>query len=164
MNIEIQQPQPFDLVDNTVLIAGNAVGFEGHLTITVSEGHFEFTTNATTGSTSIRQFQAQIVIPNDVELKLDRLHVSIADDSAGDGDGIPAPVVTIPVLYGPRILPGYGGYWLHTVASGETLSALANRYYDDSTQWQAIFRANPHLINDPDIIFVGQVLRIPRVL
>lgn len=162
MNIEILQPQPFDLVDNTILIAGNAVGFEGHLTITVSEGHFEFTANATAGSTAIRQFQAQLTIPDGTELKLDRLHVSVADDSAGDGDGIPAPVATIPVLYGPRMLPNYGGYWLHTVSNGETLSALANHYYADSTQWQAIFRANPHIINDPDIIFTGQVLRIPR--
>jgi len=43
MNIEIQQPQPFDLVDDIIVIAGNAVAFEAHLTITVSDGHDEVT-------------------------------------------------------------------------------------------------------------------------
>ena len=35
MNITILQPQPFDLV--AIMIAGNAVGFEGHLSVNVSE-------------------------------------------------------------------------------------------------------------------------------
>ena len=56
--------------------------------------------------------------------KLNRLFVSLADDSGGE-DGVPPPMVTVPVLYGPMILPGYLGYFEHTVVSGDTLSALA---------------------------------------
>lgn len=37
MNITILQPQPFDLVVVAIMIAGNAVGFEGHLSVNVSE-------------------------------------------------------------------------------------------------------------------------------
>ena len=58
MNITILQPQPFDLVGGAIMIAGNAVGFEGHLSVNVSEGHGEVTGSASAGAASIRQFQA----------------------------------------------------------------------------------------------------------
>lgn len=161
MNIEIQQPQPFDLVGRTILIAGNAVGFEAHLTIRVSEGHDEFVGAATVGATSIRQFQASITIPENPAFQLNRLFVTLADDSGG-GDGAPIPSVTVPVLYGPMILAGYTGYFQHTVVSGDTLSALAGRYYGDTSQWGPIQQANQHIVPNPNLIFPGQVLRIPR--
>ncbi|WP_136657225.1 LysM peptidoglycan-binding domain-containing protein [Nitratireductor sp. XY-223] len=160
MNIEIQQPQPFDLVGQEILIAGNAVGFESHLTVTVSEGHDEVVGAATAGSTSIRQFQASIFIPDNVGFTLNRLFVTVADDSAGGEGGI--PTVTVPVLYGPMILPGYTGYFQHEVAAGDTLTAIAQHYYEGSSDWQPIMQANQHIIANPDLIFPGQVLRIPR--
>ena len=161
MNIDIQQPQPFDLVGREILIAGNAVGFEAHLTIRVSEGHDEVTGAATVGSTSIRQFHASITIPENAAFQLNRLFVTLADDSGGE-EGAPVPTVTVPVLYGPMILDGYLGYWQHEVAAGDTLSALAQRYYEDSSQWLPIQQANQHIVPDANLIFPGQVLRIPR--
>lgn len=162
MNIEILQPKPFDLVGSTILIAGNAVGFESHLTIRVSEGHDEIVGAATAGSTSIRQFQASIDIPADAAFQLNRLFVTIADDSGG-GDGAPVPTVTVPVLYGPMILEGYTGYWEHTVVAGDTLSAIARHYYDgNASRYTVIQQANQNIISDANLIFPGQVLRIPR--
>ncbi len=161
MNIEIQQPQPFDLVGETILIAGNAVAFEAHLTVTVSDGHDEVTGAATAGGTSIRQFQSSISIPSDTAFTLNRLFVTLADDSGG-GDGVPNPTAMVPVLYGPMILPGYTGFWYHEVKSGDTLSKLANHYYSNSTLWRPIHQANQHIVTNPDIIFPGQKLRIPR--
>ena len=163
MNIEIQQPKPFDLVGSTILIAGNAVGFESHLSVYVSDGHFEVTGNVVAGATSIRQFQTSITIPDDIDFHLDQLVISIADDSAGE-DGVPVTQVDIPVLYGPRILEGYGGYWEHEVVAGDTLSKLAREYYDDVSKWGLIHRANAHGVPNPDVINLGQVLRIPQVL
>ena len=160
MNIDIQQPRPFDLVGSKILIAGNAVGFESHLTIRVSDGHDEVVGAATAGSTSIRQFQASIDIPGDVAFTLTRLFVTVTDDSGG-GEG-PIPTVTLPVLYGPMILPGYTGYWLHEVVAGDTLTSLAQHYFDGSSNWQPIQQANQHLVSDPNLIFPGQLLRIPR--
>lgn len=160
MNIHIQQPQPFDLVGSEILIAGNAVGFEGHLTIKVGEGHDEVTGAASVGSTSIRQFQASIAIPDDAAFELERLFVTLADDSGG-GEA-PTPMVTVPVLYGPMILPGYLGYWEHEVVPGDTLSALAQRYYEDTNRWRPIHLANQHVVPNPDLIFPGMILRIPR--
>ncbi|HEX2019844.1 MAG TPA: Gmad2 immunoglobulin-like domain-containing protein [Aurantimonas sp.] len=163
MNIEILQPKPFDLVGSPLLIAGNAVGFESHLTIHVSDGHDEVVASATAGSTSIRQFQASVSIPATAAFTLSRLFVTVTGDSGGE-DGVPPPSVTIPVLYGPMILPGFGGYWLHTVARGESLSALARRYYGHASRYPIIQEANQHVVADASLIFPGQVLRIPREL
>lgn len=49
----------------------------------------------------------------------------------------------------------------HQVASGESLSKLAAKYYGDGRQWMKIFEANRNVLTDPDVIKVGQRLRIP---
>jgi nucleoid-associated protein YgaU len=162
MNIQIQQPQPYDLVDNTILISGNAVGFEGQVSISVGEGHDEYTAQAMVGGTSIRQFQASITIPDSHAFKLNRLFVRMVDDG-GIGDTPEAPSMMVPVLFGPMILPGYVGFWEHTVVRGESLSGIARHYYDgDSSKWKVIQQANQHIVPDANVIYPGQVLRIPR--
>lgn len=162
MNIEILQPQPWDLVGSTILIGGNAAGFEGHLSIRVSDGHTEITGAARAGSTAIRPFQASLAIPAGSGFRLSRLSLSVSDDSARGGETRP-PTVTIPVLYGPLILEGYSGYWEHRVKRGDTLFSLARHYFDgDETMHSAIQLANQHLIASPDTLAAGQVLRIPR--
>jgi len=161
MNIQILQPQPFDLVGQTIMIAGNAVGFEGHLSVSVSEGHVQFDAAASAGSIALRQFQATIEIPDAPNFQLDRVFVTVTDDSAG-GEGV-IPTVHVPVLYGPRILPGYIGYRNYTVAPGDTLSAISTLQYGDPGQVSVIQRANAHIIDDPNVIFPDQELRIPIV-
>ena len=49
----------------------------------------------------------------------------------------------------------------HDVVSGDTLSALAKRYYGDASKYNRIFEANRDQLNDPDKIKVGQKLKIP---
>jgi nucleoid-associated protein YgaU len=49
----------------------------------------------------------------------------------------------------------------YTVKSGDTLSRIAKHYYGKANAWHAIFNANRDLLNDPDKIFPGQVLKIP---
>lgn len=162
MTIEILQPRPFDLVGSTILIAGNANAFEGQITIRVSEGHDEYTGLATVGSLSIRQFQASITIPDTNAFKLSRLFVTLIDDTGGE-DGVLPPTATVPVLFGPMIYPGFFGYWEHTVVPGDTLSKISAQYYEgDTSQYPAIQQANQHVVADPNLIFPGQVLRIPR--
>jgi len=48
---------------------------------------------------------------------------------------------------------------LYTVKSGDTLSAIALRYYGDGNEYMKIARANG--IDDPDHIQAGQRLKIP---
>jgi nucleoid-associated protein YgaU len=49
----------------------------------------------------------------------------------------------------------------HEVKSGETLSKLAQRYYGDASLYPKIFEANKDVLKDPNLIRVGQKLRIP---
>ena len=156
-NLDIQQPQPFDLVGDTILIAGNAVAFEGTLTINVTDGHDEHSSFTTVGSLALKQFQGSIVIPGTNSFKLTRLFLRLADDSGNEN----GPAVTIPVLFGPKILPGYTGYRNYTVQPGDTLTKIAQAEYG-SNDFQPILEANQNIISDPNLIVVGQVLRIPR--
>ncbi|MHA6821169.1 peptidoglycan-binding protein LysM [Ralstonia pseudosolanacearum] len=49
----------------------------------------------------------------------------------------------------------------HTVASGDTLSAIAKKFYDDANKYPVIFEANKPMLSDPNKIYPGQKLRIP---
>jgi nucleoid-associated protein YgaU len=49
----------------------------------------------------------------------------------------------------------------YTVQKGDTLSHIAQAHYGRASQWRRIFDANRGLLDDPDRIQPGQVLRIP---
>ncbi|WP_353777429.1 peptidoglycan-binding protein LysM [Winogradskyella sp. 3972H.M.0a.05] len=51
----------------------------------------------------------------------------------------------------------------HTVESGDTLSKIAKHYYGDAMKYNAIFTANQPMLKDPNLIYPGQVLRIPNL-
>lgn len=51
----------------------------------------------------------------------------------------------------------------HTVVSGDTLSGIAKEYYGNAMKYPVIFEANKPMLEDPDKIYPGQVLRIPAV-
>ncbi|SFD02353.1 Gmad2 immunoglobulin-like domain-containing protein [Streptomyces aidingensis] len=159
MTIRIDQPREFDLVGNPVLIGGVGTGFEAVLHYRVEDGHDEvgghFSVGGGTGEHDHFQIRADV---SGAAFTLDRLFVQVFEISAKDGSEINK--VTVPVIYGPRIVPDYIGYREHTVASGETLSAIARSHYGDASLHTRIVRANPQ-ITDPDLIFPGQLLRIP---
>jgi nucleoid-associated protein YgaU len=49
----------------------------------------------------------------------------------------------------------------HEVEPGDTLSKIAEHYYGDSKLYPKIFDANRDVLKDPNMIRVGQRLRIP---
>ncbi len=49
----------------------------------------------------------------------------------------------------------------YEIVSGDTLSAVAKKYYGKSSAYMRIFEANREVIKDPDKIYVGQKIRIP---
>jgi len=49
----------------------------------------------------------------------------------------------------------------YTVASGDTLSKIAKKFYGDANKWRQIFDANRDIIKNPDLIYPGQTLKIP---
>jgi nucleoid-associated protein YgaU len=50
---------------------------------------------------------------------------------------------------------------MYTVKSGDTLSAIAKQFYGDANRYTEIFEANRPMLTDPNMIYPGQVLRIP---
>lgn len=73
-----------------------------------------------------------------------RLHEDpLADLPIGELLTVPSPVTLV------------------TVRSGDTLSGLAERHLGDARRWPEIHRLNGHLIDDPDLIDVGWVLKVP---
>ncbi|MBF5004036.1 peptidoglycan-binding protein LysM [Diaphorobacter caeni] len=51
----------------------------------------------------------------------------------------------------------------HDVVRGDTLSAIAKKYYGDANKYPAIFEANKPMLSSPDKIYPGQKLRIPAL-
>jgi len=51
----------------------------------------------------------------------------------------------------------------YTVKRGDTLSKIAQHFYGDANRYSAIFEANKPMLSDPDKIYPGQTLRIPRL-
>ncbi|MCB1959093.1 MAG: peptidoglycan-binding protein LysM [Rhodocyclaceae bacterium] len=49
----------------------------------------------------------------------------------------------------------------HTVVRGDTLSAIAKKFYGNANKYMVIFEANKPMLAHPDKIYPGQVLRIP---
>ena len=50
----------------------------------------------------------------------------------------------------------------YTVAKGDTLSKIAKQFYGDANKYNAIFEANRPMLEHPDRIYPGQMLRIPE--
>ncbi|MBS7321284.1 MAG: peptidoglycan-binding protein LysM [Myroides sp.] len=51
----------------------------------------------------------------------------------------------------------------YTVVSGDTLSKISKQFYGDANKYNTIFEANKPMLNHPDKIYPGQVLRIPNL-
>jgi len=49
----------------------------------------------------------------------------------------------------------------YEIQSGDTLGAIAKRYYGKASAYMRIFEANQGVIEDPDKIYPGQKIRIP---
>jgi len=52
----------------------------------------------------------------------------------------------------------------YTIEKGDTLWAIATKYYDDGSKYKDIVEANLEVIKDADLIYPGQSIRIPEIL
>ncbi len=51
----------------------------------------------------------------------------------------------------------------YTVVKGDSLSKIAQHVYGKASLWEKIYEENRDHIKDPDLIFPGQVLRLPEI-
>ncbi len=52
-------------------------------------------------------------------------------------------------------------YHLHKVSKGENLSVIAKKYLGNANKYMDIFNANKDILKNPDLIQIGQELKIP---
>ncbi|WP_439287430.1 peptidoglycan-binding protein LysM [Lonepinella sp. BR2357] len=52
----------------------------------------------------------------------------------------------------------------YVIQKGDTLSAIAKKFYGNAAKYPAIVEANKEVIKDANKIFPGQKIRVPKVL
>lgn len=58
---------------------------------------------------------------------------------------------------------GGAGEQSYTVEKGDNLSMISKRFYGKSKYWKQIFEANKDTIENPDLIYPGQTIRLPAI-
>jgi nucleoid-associated protein YgaU len=53
-------------------------------------------------------------------------------------------------------------YETYVVKAGDSLSKIAKNAYGDGNAWKRIFEANTDILKDPNKIYPGQKLKIPK--
>ena len=140
-NISVRHPRPDDIVDDPVEVAGIGTGFEGTLVARLR--------NATGQEIAKRSFQAggtgiwgsfffRIDVPGIPNRP--RGTLEIFEESAKDGSELFKRVV--PILFGRALQNPYHGFAVYTVKSGDTLSSIAQEFYNDPDRFTTIFQAN----------------------
>ena len=89
------------------------------------------------------------------------LLASLVRKSMGDPEG-DAETLTATLLDEADGAAGAEGERFYVVVAGDSLAALAKRFYGDPFAYEKIFLANTDQIGDPDTILIGQRLVIPR--
>lgn len=51
----------------------------------------------------------------------------------------------------------------YEVKKGDSLSKIAKEHYGDAMKYNSIFEANKPMLKDPNLIYPGQMLRIPKL-
>jgi nucleoid-associated protein YgaU len=160
--ITVRHPQPFDIVDDPVDVCGIGTGFEGTIDAVVRDaaGHELARThiNAGLGNGALGNFSAEVAIgavPGTAQGTLE-----VFEPAAEDGGDL--HLVVVPITFGRALVDPYAGFLQYTVVDGDTLSKIALQFYGDANRWHRLFEANRHQVQDPNVIFTGQVLRVPQ--
>jgi nucleoid-associated protein YgaU len=159
--ISVRQPRPFDLVDEPVEVCGVGTGFEATFAARVRDanGNELAQTTIHAGGTGIwGNFHATLALPGVPPTAQGTLEVF--EFSAADGSELNK--VTVPITFGRALVDPFHGFAQHTVVAGDTLSKIANAFYGDPGKFPLIFEANRNQLANPNVIFPGQVLRIPQ--
>lgn len=84
---------------------------------------------------------------SDVTAKVDS-----TEQKAADFSDVTAKVDSTEEIIGERT---------YTIEKGDTLSKIAKEQLGHASAWKQIFEANRDVLDDPDRIFPGQVIKLP---
>src|SRR3954454_22148259 len=157
--ISVRQPQPYDIVDDPVGLCGIGSGFEGRFAARVRDDNGTELVQITVNGSGGGLVNSPADLPPPGFPATSRGTLEVFEFSAKDGSEINKQVV--PIIFGRALIAPYAGFQQYTVEPGDTLSAIAQQFYGDATLYPRIFEANRNQLNNPNLIFPGQVLRIP---
>jgi nucleoid-associated protein YgaU len=158
----VRQPRPYDLVDDPVEVCGVGTGFEGTFSARIRDGNgteLALVTIAAGGTGIWGNYHAALPLGGIPATPQGTVEVF---EFSASGDGTELHKVVVPITFGPALLNPYHGFAQHTVVAGNTLSTIAQQWYGDPNQWPRLFEANRDQIANPNLIFPGQVLRVPQ--
>ena len=79
-----------------------------------------------------------------------------------EGQGASPPEATVQEARAAETAPAPETAQAYTVVKGDSLCAIARRFYGNEGRWTAIYEANKAVIGgDPNRIYPGQVLTLP---
>lgn len=163
ISIFIRQPQVYDIVDIPIKVCGIATGFEGVIQYRLRDNQgIELKASFfNVGSNGVfREFFAEISLKDQPSTASGILEVFEINQATGNEDR----KVIIPLVFGSFLINGYYGFSLYKVKKGDTLAKIAQEAYGDLNLFTKIFEANLDRLLDPNLIFPGQILRIPQGL
>ena len=99
------------------------------------------------GHADSREAANLVMSKMDQAVKADNIVNAIEVKKAPEPEPEPAPVVEERV---------------YEVVSGDTLGAISKKYYGKAGDYMKIFEANRDILDNPDLIKVGQKLQIPE--
>jgi nucleoid-associated protein YgaU len=160
--IVVRQPQPHDIVDDPVVVCGVGVGFEGVVgaaRVRDADGAALAEVPIRAGGTGIwGNFRVELPLGADPATPQGALEVF----GFHAGTGAEVGKLVVPIVFGRALVDPYVGFAQREVQAGDTLAAIAQRFYGDASLFPRIFEANRDQLFDPDLIFPGQTLRIPQ--
>lgn len=157
--IEVRQPRPHDLIGSTFTIAGFGTGFEGTVLWRVlgrnasvlGEGRVQGV-----GSMGVLDDFGHDVTLTAAGARAATVTLQVFGDDAS-GQHPPGPDLNeVPLV----LFSGLQGFRLYEVVRGDNLTRIA-RDHGQNTTVDDVFAANRDLLNDPNLIQPGQILRIP---
>ena len=159
--IPVRQPQPHDLVDDPVVACGVGTGFEAVFAARVRDAN-----GAELAHVPIHAGGTGIWGNFHVELPLGAVPATpqgaLEVYGFHAGTGAEVGKVVVPIVFGRALVDPYHGFGQREIVAGDTLSSIAQQVYGNLALWPRIFEANRDQIFDPDVIFSGQILRIPQ--
>jgi nucleoid-associated protein YgaU len=160
--ITVRQPQPFDLVGDTVEVCGIGTGFEAVITGRVRDANgTELVQSPITAGANgvLDNFHAALPLGGAPSTPQGTLEVF---EFSAKGDGSELNKVVVPITFGHALIDPYVGFVQYTVVPGDSLWAIAEQFYGAGAQYPRLFEANRDRVTNPDLIFPGQVLRVPQ--
>ena len=119
-----------------------------------------------------RRAMGLVKLINDFGFEVEELSVRVDDDLATVGGRVATQEVREKIVLAAGNVAGIARVddrldvaapkaTFYTVKAGDTLSKIAKQHYGDAGKYPVIFEANKPMLEHPDKIYPGQVLRIP---